>query len=293
MAAFCRCADGHRFRVSRTFLLAVFAVGAPLLATATAAAAGRGGGAASSAAAAEECSTPPRADAGTHPFSLALLQRSSEQRPNSAVSLDDTDDTALSLVDTDDTAYTSDRDAAGTNLTLSVVASLDQRGYKQIANLNSDVQMRIFMRRLLGKLGLKVSDETEFRRVVPYYSGEKGVQTYAALIEEFEDPERSGHFLEPADDHPGASVALTEQGYQRVARTRSDEEMEKFMRRVIGSMSLKVASDAGLSGVVPWYSGTQRTQDFARMQEEIVKALKAPHSPRSWVTADSSLLGYE
>jgi len=282
MAAFCRCADGHRFRVSRTFLVAVFAVVAPLLAAATAAAAERGGGAASSDVP-PECSTPPRADAGTHPFSLALLQRNSEQRPISA----------LSLVDTDDTAYTSDRDAAGTNLTLSVVASLDQRGYKQIANLRSGVQMRIFMRRLLGKLGLKVSDETEFRRVVPYYSGEKSVQSYAALIEEFEDPERSGHFLESADDNPGATVALTEQGYQRVARTRSDEEMEKFMRRVIGSMSLKVASDAGLSGVVPWYSGTQRTQDFARMQEEIVKVLKAPLSPRSWVTTDSSLVGYD
>jgi len=232
-----------------------------------------------------ECSTPPRTDDVMHPIGLALLQRDSQQWPISALALDD-DTRSGTRVAAGDTR-SGNRDAAGTNLTLAISASLDEKGYKKIANSKSGVQMRIFIRRVLGKLGLNISDEEEFRRVVPYYSGEKSVQSYASLVEELEDPERSSHWLKSPDEHPGTSAALTEDGYQRVARLKSDEEMESFIRRLINSMSLKVVKDDGLSGVVPWYSGTQETQDLVRLQDEIVKHV----NERSWVAMDPSLVG--
>jgi len=235
-----------------------------------------------------ECSTPPRTDDVMHPSGLALLQRDSQQRPVSALALDDdTSDTRSGTRDAAGGTRSGTRDTTGTNMTLSMSASLDEKGYKKVANSKSGVQMRIFMRRVLGKLGLNISDEEEFRRVVPYYSGEKSVQSYASLVEELEDPERSGHYVKSPDEHPGTSAALTEEGYQKVARLKSDEEMESFMRRFINSMSLKVVHDDGLSGVVPWYSGTQNIQDLARLQDEIVKHV----NERSWVAVDPSLVG--
>jgi len=220
-----------------------------------------------------DCSAPSRADDVAAPFSLALLQRESQQRPVSALALHDGE-------------RLGGQSAAGTNMTLSVSTSLDEKGHKQVANYKSDVQMRIFIRRVLGQLGLNISDEEEFRRVVPYYSGAKSVQSYAALIEELSDAERSGHWLKPADEHPGSSVALTEDGYHRVAMMKSDEEMEKFIRRLVNSMSLKVIKDDGLEGVVPWYSGTQNTQDLAKLHDEIVRAVNV----RSWVATDPRLM---
>jgi len=222
-----------------------------------------------------ECSAPPRADDAAPPVvGLALLQREAQQWPVSTLALHD-----------DGRSGSGGQTAAGTNSTLSVSTSLDEKGYKQIANYKSDAQMRVFMRRVIGQIGLNISDEEEFRRVVPYYSGSKSVQSYAALVEELSDPERSSHWVRPADEHPGSSVALTEDGYHRVAMLKSDEEMEKFIRRLVNSMSLKVIKDDGLEGVVPWYSGTQNTQALANLHDEIVRAVNA----RSWVAADPRL----
>jgi len=266
MAAFCWHADGRHVLHGRTLIAVVLLLGA-------AASEEIDGPLPGSRPSSEgECSTPPRTADVMHPIGLALLQRDSEQRPVSALALDSD-------------SRSGSQDAAGTNLMLPISASLDEDGYKKIANSKSGVQMRIFIRRVLGKLGLKVSDEEEFRRVVPYYSGEKSVQSYAALIEELKDPERSSHWSKSLDDHPG--IALTEDGYQRVAKLKNDMEMAKFMRWLVNSMSLKVDKDEGLSGVVPWYSGTQNTQDLAKMQDEIVRGVR----DRTWVAMDPSLVG--
>merc|ERR1711924_254857 len=62
--------------------------------------------------------------------------------------------------------------------------SLGESGYRKIAKLESASEMEHFIKRVVDELGYKISDVGSLHGVVPYYSGKKAVQSYAALKEE-------------------------------------------------------------------------------------------------------------
>lgn len=65
---------------------------------------------------------------------------------------------------------------------------------------------------------------------------------------------------------------LSEEGYQGVARLKSDEAMMSFVRRVLTTMDLEPADEGELSGFVPHFSGTKAVQTFDRLRGELASA---------------------
>lgn len=78
----------------------------------------------------------------------------------------------------------------------------------------------------------------------------------------------------------GMVQPLNEDGYQAVAEMGSNQEMAIFIRRLLSSMHRDITHEGYINGFVPFYSGVNGTQNFARLKAEL---LDAP-----WVQAQSS-----
>jgi hypothetical protein len=83
---------------------------------------------------------------------------------------------------------------------------------------------------------------------------------------------------DPCTRHPevendliGASVTLDEAGYKIAARADSAINMKRFVCRVIGKIGCKVNNDGfeALMGFVPYYSGVDTVQSYARLESEL------------------------
>jgi len=72
-------------------------------------------------------------------------------------------------------------------------ASMDERGYKAVANLKDNAEMEAYIRRACQFMGFAVRDDAHVRGLVPYYSGEKSTQSFESLLLELE---RNAHDAE-------------------------------------------------------------------------------------------------
>jgi len=67
----------------------------------------------------------------------------------------------------------------------------------------------------------------------------------------------------------GSSVPTTEKGYQLVAELKDDNEMKAFVYRLVEKEARFVKDAAELSGMLPFYSGTQGVQSFESLKKEL------------------------
>jgi hypothetical protein len=65
-------------------------------------------------------------------------------------------------------------------------------------------------------------------------------------------------------------AALDEAGYLWVAKLGSDEQMEKYMRRLLDNLNLEVRDENAFRGIVPHFSGTRTLQTFFALEQEIL-----------------------
>lgn len=79
----------------------------------------------------------------------------------------------------------------------------------------------------------------------------------------------------------GNVAPLTEKGYQQVTAAQSDEEMKRFIRRVIAKDGGEITNEGELSGLVGFYSGSRAVQSMAALQNELASA--------SWVQRSSHM----
>jgi len=63
-------------------------------------------------------------------------------------------------------------------------APLDEEGYEAVGSLRSNSEMKLFIERVVESLGGMIGDEDGLSGVVPYYSGERSVQSFKALKQE-------------------------------------------------------------------------------------------------------------
>merc|ERR1712167_495724 len=66
------------------------------------------------------------------------------------------------------------------------------------------------------------------------------------------------HKVEDDDDDEGGkatAVSLGESGYRKVAKLKSEREMEHFIKRVVDELGYKITDVGSLHGVIPYYSG--------------------------------------
>jgi len=215
---------------------------------------------------------------------------------------------------------------------------LSEAGYHNVASMKDHDSMDHFIRRVVAHHGCHVKDEGALAGMIPYYSGHKAHQTFAALDNEVKSKcAKSGTWLEPlhgtkfhpesnamgstpaeapgmapvaATQHAESAVSvssmssqsvmsaqdvaepviaetapLDEEGYTTVAGLQSQTAMEKFMRRVIDNMGMSIEDDAGLMGMVPFYSGEKGVRSYAAMKSELEKTAK---KKKSWLKVDPS-----
>jgi len=85
------------------------------------------------------------------------------------------------------------------------------------------------------------------------------------------------------DEVSGKNAPLDDDGYDVVAAMEADGEMEKFVRRLIKAMNLRIIDLGGLHGVVPYYSGTHETQSFANLLRDLKRGLKKHGKYGPWL----------
>jgi hypothetical protein len=85
----------------------------------------------------------------------------------------------------------------------------------------------------------------------------------------------------------GARAALDERGYVSVAGLKDDDEMKSFILRAIADRDCEVLDEAGLTGIVPWFSGTSAVQTFDELEDSLLSAVLA--NGHRWLSYKNSV----
>jgi len=142
---------------------------------------------------------------------------------------------------------------------------LTESGYQLVALRKSDDEMMAFAHRVAESEARHVGNTTELNRLVPYYSGTKGVQSLEALKQEL----RQAWWVHPGE---GRTAALSEVGYQNVSRRSSRAHMTAFARRILKEENKKVVDEGALAGLVPYHSGEISVQSFDKLKQDLLSA---------------------
>jgi hypothetical protein len=87
---------------------------------------------------------------------------------------------------------------------------------------------------------------------------------------------------EKQDESDLGNVApLTEAGYHKVAKLKSDKQMASFVRRFMDVHSLRVVDEGSLEGLIPYYSGRKAIQSLSALVEDFNRAQKK--KPHPWL----------
>jgi len=100
---------------------------------------------------------------------------------------------------------------------------------------------------------------------------------WAAIIVVAESNSQERHESQPHQEKIAVDAvqsarlsALSEDGYQAVAKLRNDEAMKMYMRRVLKIFGRQVADEGALSGFVPHYSGVIAVQNYDKLKDELL-----------------------
>lgn len=77
----------------------------------------------------------------------------------------------------------------------------------------------------------------------------------------------------------GMDAPLNEIGYKKVAKLKSQTEMETFVKRVISQRKLYIVDEGSLKGLLPYYDGVKAKQSYKALDEEISRAMKKKRNP--------------
>lgn len=171
-------------------------------------------------------------------------------------------------------------------------APLTADGYKQVVSEKNNPQMKAFMRRVLDKAGLVVTDEASFNGIVPFYSG----VVFSQKFSEMENELFTATWAVPLADWQGLTgktAPLTDHGYTALAQKKSDDDMKIFIARLLSTQARHVQDESGLEAIVPFFSGTQSAQDLSALKYELRESKhKSWIADETGVTADLSEDGY-
>lgn len=158
-------------------------------------------------------------------------------------------------------------------------AELSEDGYYSVATTKSNLEMTVFILRIVRDMGMQVVNEAQFNGIVPYYSGELGFQTYETLRKELEKLSKEmcawlvkENKEEEDFETDGKSVPMTEAGYKAVAKMHSPIDMRDFAYRVLEDMHMQVTDKGGLMGFLPFHDCEQGAKTLKEMRNEIHEA---------------------
>lgn len=91
------------------------------------------------------------------------------------------------------------------------------------------------------------------------------------------------------EEWTGKNAPLDDDGYDAVASMEADEEMEKYIRRLIKAMDFKIIDMGGLHGVVPYHSGTKVTQSFPNLERDLKRGLHKHGKYGPWLETNDEV----
>jgi len=114
-------------------------------------------------------------------------------------------------------------------------APLTEDGYVLIAALRSDVEMEVFVRRVLMADGHKVQEgaEAELAAFLPRYSGMESVQSFARLQQELQDVSWVELSLDPNKDRLQQAVDIENEAQSLESRGRKLAAQKMYMRAAV------------------------------------------------------------
>mmetsp|Transcript_28147 Transcript_28147/g.51581 ORF Transcript_28147/g.51581 Transcript_28147/m.51581 type:complete len:455 (+) Transcript_28147:148-1512(+) len=80
----------------------------------------------------------------------------------------------------------------------------------------------------------------------------------------------------------GRKADLDEEGYLAVAMLKDDDEMRDFIHRLADSMNLQIMKEGGVSGLLPYYSGSSSYQTLHKLKDELLKGANKKKGVR-WI----------
>lgn len=214
-------------------------------------------------------------DSMTRPRPSNFLEEETEPKPSSGY--------------VSETPKKSEREHVTAAGMIGATASLDEEGYRAIADTAEPKEMEAFVRRVVQSMGLKVLSENGLRIfAAEFASDEEEGQSYAALKAELEYASgRQEAWLGPGKGSSrdvrvsGHTAPLDETGYFAVAALQNHYEMKYFVERVIKELGFEVIDTGDLDGFVSYYSGEKSVQDMGKLEKEI-KGIAS--RPGQWIS---------
>jgi len=177
------------------------------------------------------------------------------------------------------------------------IASLDDSGYLWVAKTEDNKEMSTYIGRLIAALDLEVVNRGGFLGMVPFYSGQRSMQSYFALKQELlaiaamaggwlkDRKPQTTEFIQNGKEFTGVNAPLDEVGYQIIAKQKNHHSMKRFIRRTVKELGYFIGDEGGLSGFVPFFSGEIGVQNFSQLRLEIVYTVKQPDG---WCTSGNA-----
>jgi hypothetical protein len=160
-------------------------------------------------------------------------------------------------------------------------ASLNEAGYREVAGLKDDSEMKTYIIRVIKEYDCKVENLSELMAFVPWFSGTKAEQSLTKL-------EDGLFFAVLADGRPwiscqtaginGSNAELNAEGYTLVAVLRNDKEMKAFVRRLCKSLSININDEGSFEDMIKYFSEAATFQSFDTLVSELKAAANASHS---------------
>merc|ERR1719491_308067 len=144
-------------------------------------------------------------------------------------------------------------------------APLTEEGYQQVADMKNNKEMKKFAHRILNSEARYVTNAAELTGAIHFYSGRMDVQDLATLKAEL----RKAWWTKAGE---GRTAPLTEQGYQSVAKMKSEANMRAFVRRTLNAEKQTVSDEEAFFAVAPSYDGEVSTQSFEQLKTELLSA---------------------
>merc|ERR1719326_1780814 len=175
------------------------------------------------------------------------------------------------------------------------LATLDEAGYEETAELCCHHEMSLFVRREIARQGFDVCDLSDLHGFVHWYDCTNDKKTYGEMRKEIadvmgtacpwlghlpncprKDPEHCGRIASKCAATPnslaGSTAPLSPQGYAAVAIRCCHRDMAQFVRREIDRQGFHVCDEGSFQGFLHWFDCTDDDQSYEALKEGLVIA---------------------
>lgn len=158
-----------------------------------------------------------------------------------------------------------------------MTAALDESGFRKVAGMRSDSEMKTYVRRVAESCNMKITNDGGLNGLVGWLNGKDAEGSFGAIKKAMFKAllaASKDHWVDatPARGITGESAPLNVIGYVQVRGLRKPKQMIQFLRRMIKNMGVRITDQDGFKGFVHYYSEPDDSESFQRLMTDIKKA---------------------